>query len=138
MQLSINNIDYMIAKKVKTENQTGSVTIAKYKVKKKDNEYKEENYLEITVFGEIGSTEYPIHFIVSKPIEQYLEMQKYESININEDDIIDSYISIDGSFTDLVISRLNITKFPNSLVFNLFFEASDEYYGSVDFEVFIN
>lgn len=137
MKLNIKDVEYMIAKNVKTDDTSGKVRITTYNVSRNHGEFESEKYLEIDIFGKIGSDEYPMHFIIGKPIDEYLAIEKYKSIDIEERDILDCYLYIDGlADLDLVI-RGKVTRFSKSLVFKMFFNVMKEYYGDVAFEVFL-
>lgn len=138
MNLNIKNIEYMIAKTNKMEEPFGEVKTTIYKVSRNHEKFNSEEYLEISIYGKIGNNEYPMHFIIAKPIEEYLEIEKYKSINIDEKNIMDSYMMIDGlADLDLEISNLKVTRFSSSLVFTMFFNIQKEYYGNAEFEVYM-
>ena len=78
--------------------------------------------MKISIYGKIGNDKYPMHFIIAKPIGEYLEVEKYNSISIDERNIMESYMMIDGlTDLDMTISNLKVTRFSSSLVFTMFF-----------------
>lgn len=138
MQLSVKNVEYILAKSVKTNEEYGEVELATYKVSRNREKLKSEKYLEVSIFGKIENAEYPLHFIIEKPFEEFLKIEKYKSINIDSEKIIDSYIMIDG-LADLNLTiEGKVTRFSESLLFTMFFKVKEKYYGNVEFEVHIS
>ncbi len=138
MELIIKNVEYSVAKSYKTEYSTAEVEIKTYKVSKNNGVFTSEKYLEINVFGKIDNKEYPIHLVITKPVDEYLEIEMYKSIDIDESDITDSYMMIDGmADLDLTVKNLKVTRFSSSFVITMNFNVKNEFYGAIEFEAFM-
>jgi len=131
---------FKIAKSIDTfdeqvEIKTVESSVGHFDVKTKKSIYKKINMLEISLLGKINKDEYCLNFIISKPIEEYFNIKKYETMNIKESEFIDSYFSInDESVLDVEVD-IKILRFDKKIIFSLTFRsADDEYFGIAEFE----
>ncbi len=120
----------------KLEYEITKVVISKFDEVKNKRITEKVNELEITLIGEIGGDIFSIHFIVSKPINELLNIEKYTKINMSEKTLCDYYLMVNGIAHMCLKIDLEILRYNNTLVFTLDFCSDDnEYFGYSTFEI---
>ncbi len=126
---------FKLAKSKKVSNEKVDIRCITYKeTNNKVHEYKD--YLDVNITGNLGKEKYILHFIITKIIDEYLEMKDYQTLELTNNDVMDSYLVV-GEKEDysLDIDKMMINKFSNSISFNCLYRSSDKFYGSIEFEV---
>lgn len=86
--------------------------------------------------GKINKDEYCVHFVISKPITDFFEIEKYEKEKIESEKIVDNYIVVNGiAYLDLIM-ELEILRFNKELIFSLMFrDCNNNFLGNAEFEI---
>ena len=93
--------------------------------------------LDVSISGKIDEKKYGLHFIITKPIEEYLNIEKYKQVEIGFEKITDLYLTEDNiADMSLEIKDMKVLRFNNELIFSFYyFESTYRYFGNVEFEV---
>lgn len=132
---------FKIAKNKQVDNENIDIEIVDAEVGTFNRETKKSEMLKIqqlsvSISGNINNNSYCLHFIINKPISDYLNIKKYDKIKMDSNKIIDNYMVINGvAYLDIMIN-IEIIKFNDKLIFELLFQESDrEYFGTAEFEM---
>lgn len=132
---------FQIAKSVKTTNEVINFDIVEvthgcFDKKLNQSISTKQKELEIYLTGSIDKSEYGLHFIVSKPIEEFFNLEKFEKIKIGEQEMNDCYFEYDGKANLSITLHVEVLRFSSSFVFTLSFQNDDnDYFGNANFEI---
>lgn len=92
--------------------------------------------LEISVSGNLNNDYYSLHFIINKPIEEFINLENYDRIRVGNNHIIDSYIKFnDVTYLNLEIN-VEIMRLATELnIYFVFQEENKDFFGEVEFSI---
>lgn len=96
--------------------------------------YKE---LDVSISGMLNNKECSLNFIITKPVDEYLKIEKYKEEEICPEKLTDLYFNEDD-VTDfsLEIKDMKVLRYSDSLIFSFYFyESNYRYFGNAEFEV---
>lgn len=95
--------------------------------------------LDIFITGSLNGDNYDLHFVINKPIEEYLKMDNYDRVRISSNHIVDSYINFNGvNYINLEINA-EILKLSNELnIYIVFQEENKDFFGESEFSIDLN
>ena len=92
--------------------------------------------LDIFISGNLDNDNYNLHFVINKPIEEYLDMNNFDRVRIGSNHIVDSYINFNGiNYVNLEINA-EIMKLSNELnIYIVFQEENKDFFGESEFSI---
>lgn len=116
--------------------QVVEASIGHYDSKSNKTIYTKKKELDIDISGRIGNDEYSLHFIITTPFEDYLNIEEYDKIFIKKEDIRDNYMTVNGrTYLDIILD-IEVLKFSKKLIFTMRFRNyEDDIFGTSEVEL---
>lgn len=132
---------FKIARSIPTLQESNNIqvveaSIGQYDSKSNKTIYTKKKELEIDISGRIDNDEYSVHFIITKPFQDYLNIESYDKILIKKENIRDNYITVNGiTYLDIILD-LAVLKFDKKLIFTMMFRNyKEDIFGTAEVEL---